>query len=60
MKYGIILWGNSSSSGKNFALQKKIVRIMAFVHEYLIEVLLLAETHVKCPFLRDFNRHWND
>ena len=28
-KYGIILGGNSSYSGKNFTLQKKIIRIMA-------------------------------
>ena len=30
IKYGVIFWGNSSNSGKIFALQKKIIRIMAF------------------------------
>jgi len=29
IKYGIILGGNSSNSGKIFTLQKKIIRIMA-------------------------------
>ena len=29
IKYGIILWGNSSNRGKTFTLQKKIDRIMA-------------------------------
>jgi len=28
-KYGIILWGNSSDSGKIFTLQNKIFRIVA-------------------------------
>jgi len=28
IKYGIIVWGNSSNSAKIFTLQKKIVRIM--------------------------------
>jgi hypothetical protein len=31
MKYGIIFWGNSSDSKKEFTLQKKIVRIMVGV-----------------------------
>jgi hypothetical protein len=31
MKYGIIIWGNSSDSKKVFSLQKKIVRIMTGV-----------------------------
>jgi hypothetical protein len=31
MKYGIILWGNSSNSKKTFTLQKKAVRLMAGV-----------------------------
>jgi len=29
IRYGKILWGNSSISGKNFTLQKKFMRIMA-------------------------------
>ena len=29
IKYGIILWGNSSKRGEMFTLQKKIIRIMA-------------------------------
>ena len=29
IKYGVIFWGYSSNSGKNFILQKKIIRIMA-------------------------------
>jgi len=29
IKYGIILWGNSSNSGRMFTLQKKNIRIMA-------------------------------
>ena len=29
IKYGIIFGGNISNSGKNFSLQKKIIRIMA-------------------------------
>jgi hypothetical protein len=31
MKYGIMFWGNSSSSKKIFTLQKKVIRIMADV-----------------------------
>jgi len=29
IKHGIIIWGNSSNSGKIFTLQKKTVRIIA-------------------------------
>jgi len=29
IKYGIILWGNSSKRGEMFTLQKKIIRIVA-------------------------------
>jgi hypothetical protein len=29
IKYGTIIWGNSSNSGKIFTLQEKIIRIMA-------------------------------
>jgi hypothetical protein len=32
IKYGIIMWGNSSNSGKIFILQKKIIRIVAGTH----------------------------
>jgi hypothetical protein len=31
-KYGIIFWGNSSSSRKTFTLQKKIIRFMVGAH----------------------------
>jgi hypothetical protein len=32
VKYGILFWGNSSNSRKNFTLQKKIIRIMVGAH----------------------------
>jgi hypothetical protein len=40
--YGIIFGHNSSNSGKIFTLQKKIIRIMAGVHnpESFVEVYL--------------------
>jgi hypothetical protein len=41
IKFGIIIWGNSSNSGKIFTLQKKIIIIIAIAQPELhVEVYL--------------------